>query len=226
MYNPDMNSGDKYNRLTAISFHHKVRYDQYWLFKCDCGAEKVIRTSHVRSGATKSCGCFNTESRSKRKKHGMNGTRPWRIWRNLINRCDNPNMTQYEDWGGRGISYDPKWKDFSAFWEDMKDGYSDNLSIDRIDNNKNYCKENCKWSTRKEQNNNQRTNRLIAVNGETKTMTEWGELLCIKPGTIWNRIENLGWSPEDAVTIPVRGSRRREREGKTFQRGKVENIEE
>ena len=122
--------------------------------------------------------------------------RPYNTWVHLKARCRNPRDKYYKDYGGRGITYDPRWNSFNAFWEDMKDGYQDNLSIDRIDNNGDYCKENCRWATMKEQQANKRPSKTTAIlithNGMTKNLTEWAEYLGVSRGTPHWRLKHRG----------------------------------
>ena len=124
----------------------------------------------------------------------------------MMARCYKPDNNRYNIYGARGITVCDEWKnDRTAFYKWAFDnGYKDNLSIDRIDVNKGYSPENCRWATVKSQANNRTTNRLITINGETHTMTEWGDIKGISRGTIWNRLHNLGWSEEDAVNKPLR----------------------
>lgn len=145
--------GQVFGRLRVVSFNRSENHRRYWNCICDCGKEKITNTGILKGGKVKSCGCFQAESRES---HTMSDSRPYRIWCKMKNRCDNPNNDRYEDYGGRGITYPVKWKTFEGFWEDMSEGYADNMSIDRIDVNAGYCKENCKWSTVVEQNRNQR----------------------------------------------------------------------
>jgi len=112
-------------------------------------------------------------------KHGMYQTRFYNIWRGMKSRCNNKNDANYKKYGGRGITICERWLKFESFLLDMKDGYLDELQIDRIDNDGNYEPSNCRWATRKENNRNRRGNRLITYNGETKTLTEWAEILKI-----------------------------------------------
>ena len=102
-------------------------------------------------------------------------------------RCGNPNNKQYKDYGGRGISYNPKWVKFKKFYEDMNNGYTRGLTIERIDTNGNYTKENCRWATRKEQNNNKRCNIMLTFKGITKPIPVWAEELRLNFPTIRSR---------------------------------------
>ena len=133
-------------QLTQLEFSHRDNRSQaYYYYRCVCGAVKVIRASSVKNGNTRSCGCAYA-------KHGHN--RPgrmsptYRSWQKMKDRCSNPNNNRYARYGGRGITYDPKWETFEGFLEDMGEKPSKDYSIDRIDNNGNYCKDNCQWITK------------------------------------------------------------------------------
>ena len=117
-------------------------------------------------------------------------------------RCTNPNHEAYHNYGGRGISICDEWmNDFQAFYDwAMANGYSDDLSIDRIDNDGNYCPENCRWATDKEQCNNQRSNHLITYNGKTQTIKQWAADLGIKRVTLQARLTRYHWDVEKALT--------------------------
>lgn len=126
------------------------------------------------------------------------------VWRNMIQRCHNPNHHQYCSYGGRGITVCDEWRnDYSCFREwALKNGYVQGLTIDRIDNNGGYSPQNCRWATYKEQNRNKRSNRNITLNGETKCLTEWAEFFGISVFTATRRL-NKGWSAKDAFTTPL-----------------------
>jgi hypothetical protein len=108
-------------------------------------------------------------------------------WYAMKQRCNNVNNKQFKDYGGRGIKYLERWESFKNFNKDMQDGYSEGLTIERIDTNGNYNKENCRWATRKEQNNNKRCNHLLELNGVRMTLPQWAEELGIKFGTLRSR---------------------------------------
>lgn len=139
-------------------------------------------------------------------KHGGKHTRLYSIWCGMKRRCYNKNDSHYPRWGGRGIQICPEWLlDFSNFqlWA-LHNGYADNLTIDRINNDGNYCPANCRWVTVAEQNNNQRTNRLITYNGRTQNLKQWSEEFHINYGTLLSRLDDSKWSIEKAFTTPVK----------------------
>ena len=137
-------------------------------------------------------------------KHGKGKTRLYHIWKSMRQRCTNPKCINYHNYGGRGITVCTKWDDFIRFeiWA-IKSGYKDNLTIDRIDLNGNYCPENCRWVTYKIQNNNKRGNRLIEFNGEIHTLSEWSDIVGIEMPTLWGRLKR-GWDIERTLTSPLR----------------------
>ena len=136
-------------------------------------------------------------------KHGMYGTRVYKIWSGMKDRCTNPNCPEYHAYGGRGISVCEEWNDAATFilWA-IGNGYRDHLSIDRIDNDKGYSPENCRWATRGVQANNKSNNRLITIDGVTRTAAQWEDLMGLRRNIVHNRLHR-GWSPECAVLVPV-----------------------
>ena len=132
----------------------------------------------------------------------MSNTRPYKIWRGMKDRCNRKNNTRFNYYGGRGITYDPRWEDFNSFWEDMKDGYSDHLTLDRKDNNKGYFKENCRWATQTTQLRNKRNTRLIKYKDKTKPLVEWAEEFGLSYSQLSDRIFR-GWNTERALTQPL-----------------------
>lgn len=199
-------TGLKFNYLTAL---RKVDcdkyYNQYWLFKCDCGIETRILKGAVVSGHTKSCGCYSLSLLIRQKRsssirtHGMTKTRFYRIWKNMLGRIRNKTDFNYESYGGRGIKVCKRWYKFENFFNDMIKGYKDNLTIDRVNNNKGYNLKNCKWSTMKEQNRNRRN----CLKYKNELAKDASFRLGGSPCLISRRIEN-GWSIKNAFTIPVK----------------------
>jgi hypothetical protein len=138
--------------------------------------------------------------------HGKRKTRMYRIWSDMKGRCNNPNRAKYARYGGRGITVCDEWmSDFQAFYDwAIKNGYREDLTIDRIDNDGNYCPDNCRWITMMEQASNKSTNHFITHDGQTFTMTEWARRIGIPREVLKDRICRYGWECERALTTPVR----------------------
>lgn len=170
---------------------------------CDCGKETTATFPALTRGTKSSCGCLRLEtSKTAPLTHGKSNSITYTSWRAMVSRCNNPNDKSYPYYGGRGIKVDKKWSDFSSFLEDMGDRPSKDYTLDRIDSNGNYCKDNCQWATRSQQSNNTRDSRLLEYKGETKTLKDWSILYNIKYHLLWDRVCGLGWDMEHALTIP------------------------
>lgn len=195
-------TGQKFGRWTVIGYVGKSR----WLCRCDCGTVKIVRATHMKSGHSKSCGCYEHEQLIRRNTtHGDNKTPLHYHWLDIKKRCYNPKFKQYKDYGGRGIYVSAEWRDnFPAFrdWS-LQNGYEKGLSIDRIDNDGPYAPWNCRWTDRITQNNNKRSNRWITANGKRQTIMQWERETGINESVIRGRLKR-GWSEQDAVTIPIK----------------------
>lgn len=191
----------RFGRLEIIGTAPRKGGQPYVLCRCDCGREKEIALSSLRTGSTTSCGCYRDEvSRARSVTHGKSETVAYNTWVSMRQRCLNPNNPAYPSYGGRGISISPEWDTFEGFLDDMGEPPS-GKSLDRIDNSKGYGPSNCRWATRIEQNRNTRGCKYISYGGETKTVTEWAEQYGIKISTLSQRIR-LGWGVEKALTHP------------------------
>lgn len=137
---------------------------------------------------------------------GAYKSRLFKIWDNMKQRCCNENSSVFQYYGGKGISVCHEWsKSFDAFYKwSMENGYNDELQIDRVDVSGNYCPENCRWITRKEQQRNRTNNHVVSFNGKTRTLAEWEEITGIDAKTLQHRLSRDGWSIEDALTKPKR----------------------
>ena len=144
------------------------------------------------------------KTKTNREKHNYVNTPTYRSWYNMKSRCNNPNYKNSHLWLGKGITYPVEWESFLNFLADMGERPF-GTSLDRIDNSKNYSKENCRWATRIEQQNNTSSNRFIEYNGQRFTLSQWAKKLNMKRETLRDRIDKYNWSIEDALTIKVGG---------------------
>lgn len=200
-------TGQRFGRLVALSSVGRDRWGaSVWACQCDCGSLKEVARYCLKRGSTKSCGCLSKEVASRRvTRHGLTHSRVHGIWTGMLTRCRNKNAHGYERYGGRGITVCERWLDFVNFFEDMGHPEPDQ-TLERIDNNKGYCKENCRWATRNEQNNNTRSNRYLTAFGQTKTIAEWARDSGLKYQTLYRRLTKCKWPPEMALSKEVHAS--------------------
>lgn len=204
-------TGRRFGRLTAIkpegiSADGKI----LWACVCECGAIVKVRASLLWSGHTKSCGCLQREKRAELNRatkttHHATHTRLYGVWRGMRRRCSAKTGEKYENYAKRGIAVCAEWENsFEAFQEwALANGYRDDLTLDRKDNNGPYCPENCRWVTMEVQNNNRRINRFINHRNETRTLSQWAKYAGIHPSTLRRRLDR-GWDIERALTTKAR----------------------
>ena len=208
-------TGEKYGRLTVIGLAggRTKQGRLLWKCKCDCGNMVELAAHTIRSGGTKSCGCLKREyDMTVKYRHGgcVGGhSRIYNIWHGMIRRCVDPKDSSYKYYGGRGISVCGEWAhDFNAFkdWA-YANGYNEDANryectIDRIENDKGYSPDNCRWVTQEVQSNNKRSNRLLTYNGETLTMRQMSEKYEVPYQVLRERLRH-GWNIEDAIEKKV-----------------------
>lgn len=203
----DVTIGKVYGKLTIIGTGNNSRYckDRTWLCKCECGNEVEIQEMKLKTGWTKSCGCFRSMTTTLRKtRHGFSHTRLHDIWCGIKSRCTNANTKSYKHYGGRGIKICDEWLKFENFrdWS-YKHGYADNLSIDRIDVNGDYSPLNCRWVDIVTQMNNTTRTVLLTYNGETHSLAEWARILNVNYHALKRR-RDAGWDINDIFERPYK----------------------
>lgn len=205
-------SGLRRGRLTVIKYVGKNKYGKsLWECKCDCGNTKVIvRDSLIKEkGGTRSCGCLGMESRRVKipRTHGMTGTRIHRIWKNMKTRCYNGHDKFYYCYGGKGIKICDEWRNnFVPFYEwSMENGYTDELTIDRINSDGDYEPSNCRWVTMKVQNANSSNCHYVEYNGEKHLCREWQKILNVNNAKFYYWVNKLGSAEKAVEFLMVKG---------------------
>ncbi len=192
-------SGKTFGDWRVVRFSHKNQSRTvYWICVCKCGVERAVRTQHLNSGASAGCGCSANARLAKNKtSHGLSRTREYTSWQMMKSRCDNPNYTDYRNYGGRGITYCDGWARFENFVSDMGNR-PDGMSLDRIDPNGNYSPENCRWATSVTQNRNTRRARFLEYDGQRMRVSDWAKHIGISQQGLQWRLKN--WPLEKALT--------------------------
>ncbi|HDY68331.1 MAG TPA: hypothetical protein ENH85_11145 [Candidatus Scalindua sp.] len=188
--------GRRFGRLLVREYHGGKA--SYWQAICDCGTEKLIASISLRNGDSKSCGCLNRELIKKRNfKHGRTHSWEYKSWESMKSRCMNINSPDYKNYGGRGIKVCDRWLTFENFLKDMGKR-SKEETIERHDNNKDYTPSNCRWATRKEQNNNKRNNVILKHKDISLNVAQWAKKLGISKNAIYKRLRR-GWAIKRAL---------------------------
>ena len=191
--------GKKYGRLTVIGYN---QLSKKYICHCECFNFHEVNKYNLIHGLIRSCGCLALEGNNT--KHGGQGTRLYGIWKSMRERCNTPSCSSYEHYGGKGIKVCSEWDNYQVFqsWA-IQNGYRDDLTIDRIDYKGDYCPENCRWATYKEQANNTSSNYLITYNNQTKTQAQWAEEYGISKPALCYRLKH-NWPIEKALTTPTK----------------------
>lgn len=197
-------TGKKFGRLLVIEYSHSKKYTQknktltvpFWKCICDCGNTKTVRGQLLRKGITISCGCYNID---RIKKHGMSRTRFYKIYQDMMQRCNNKKHKSYKYYGERGIKVCERWNDFNNFYNDMFTSYNEKLTIDRINNNKEYSKDNCRWANSKQQQSNKRNIHIVTYKNITDSIKNVCKIFGFNYKNILYRLKN-GLTFEEAIT--------------------------
>lgn len=206
--NRDTNSlkldGLKVNHLTVIERTDERRGSSVkWLCECVCGKKFTVTAHVLKAGKIKSCGCKTKEIlRAARMRHGQTYSPEWNSWSSMLERCHSKSHKSYADYGGRGIRVPHRWMHFEYFLEDMGKRPK-GTTLERIDNNKDYGPDNCRWATPKEQASNRRNSRVVEHNGKSLTVCQWADLFGIPRDTFIWRLNN-GWGMDKATTTPLK----------------------
>lgn len=199
-------TGKTFGRLSVSDENYLNGKKRMWLCKCECGNEKYIKAESLKNGRTNSCGCLYDETRgSSNKKHGLWASSLYWVFSMMKRRCFAKTDRSYKHYGGRGITICQEWlDDFKSFYDwSMANGYKIGLDIDRIENNGNYSPDNCRWTTRKVNQNNRRVSLRVEYNGKLCTMDELELMHGIPAQRISHRIKINKWPIERAISEPV-----------------------
>jgi hypothetical protein len=184
--------GEVYGRLTVLRRAESAHRERLWLCRCACGGTALVKTAHLRSGNTVSCGCRRAEVRAAiaavQLTHGMSSTSEYRVWKGMKERCHSPASVCWPNYGGRGIKVCEAWESFENFYADMGPMSAPKLTIERDDNNGDYKPGNCRWATQSEQMSNTRRSTRIEYGGRVQTVDAWARELGIPHQTIRGRL--------------------------------------
>lgn len=197
--------GEKFGKLTVEQQIGKRGVYFLWLCKCDCGNYKEVATNLLTSKHTQSCGClYKQRSNAHKTSHALSKTSLYKCWTAMKQRCCNAQNRYYKNYGERGIEVCDEWLKFENFasWA-FSNGYDPKLTLDRIDNDGDYCPENCRWVDRMIQANNRRPCRILEINGESKTIPEWCRTYGVDYDLVNKRI-CAGWNWTKALLTPKR----------------------
>lgn len=186
------------------SYISKTYNSNHWLFECDCGNVISEIPSRVLSGHKKSCGCRKDKQKTK---HGLYADPFYHSWWSMMQRCNNPKHHNYHRYGGRGINVCDEWKDLATFVAWAHATYPDSgekFTVDRIDNDKGYSPNNCRWATSKVQANNRKKTAQATINGETRSISEWCEIYHMPHQVVLSRIRCMKWEALKALSTPVK----------------------
>lgn len=199
--------GQVFGRLTVLYRAGRQKDKVLWACQCACGKLSQATSNDLISGHKKSCGCLRNERNTQTPIiHGhairAKGRSPtYRTWQAMVTRCTNIAVKSYEDYGARGISVCARWMLFENFLADMGEK-PPGMSIERVDNNKGYYPDNCKWATKLEQARNTRANRYVEYRGKTMTQAEFAKAIGHNQSTVSYRLRS-GWTPEQVASIPA-----------------------
>jgi hypothetical protein len=199
--------GKRFGRWTVERFSHQpLTSAAYFLCRCDCGRDRAVLISSLIAGKSQSCGCMRVEhATSKATKHGLSHLPEYKVWNGMITRCQNPNYTEFQNYGGRGIKVCPEWQGSPEKFIEWarRNGYREGLQLDRRDVDGDYEPSNCRFVTPKVNVRNRRCTRRLTAFGENKTLQEWIEdVRCVAPKALQSRLRD-GWDIEKAISTPI-----------------------
>lgn len=193
-------NGERYGALLVMKFDSSTRRGHKYQCLCDCGSTATRYIAELKKGSVFSCGCISLHLIARlNKTHGKSKTAEYAVWRSMIARCENPRDKRFHRYGGRGISVCSRWRtSFPAFIEDVGERPAPGLSLDRINNDRNYEPSNVRWASRKEQMRNASINRLVTYRALTLPLVEVCELVGANYKTVLSRLKR-GWSDAEAI---------------------------
>ena len=196
--------GEKFGRWTVLSQGPKKNSHYSWVCECECGTVREVLGIHLKGCKTLSCGCLKLEYSAKRlTTHGKSKTAEYSTWTRMVDRCTNPNNPNWDRYGGRGIKISDEWRhDFELFLADMGMRPTSEHSIDRINNDGDYTKENCRWATKKEQSRNTSRNRMVIVDGKSISLAEASDVLGLHYSNAKWRLNTHGTLTNDETRPP------------------------